>query len=350
MSTLTSACLIVLDDTSDTIKYNSNDWFFTTPSQEMIVNSVNADLPDHIPSPVYNNSLHGTQRNSSFSLTFNGSYIDIYGSLKVSNTTLGELGIQWKCLIDGAEFDRSGTQSNGSDTQSNQADLIGKAAINDQLLCTTTSLLLLPGTYELEVQVTILQESSMFWLDYLRYLPNPGNSLENSVILVPINDSDIKLVGGSQIGQEFPISVDSEESKLALPIITLSTGDSLSFNFTGTGVSLYGVLELPLNAATFNPEQNQAMYAIDEDSPVIFEPDISEFSSVLQFDFGVIFDFVYFSMSDMPQSLHRLNITSHTSLETIIGIQYLIIPNGSSHNTQPGPSAPALPSQSIEIS
>ncbi|KIJ50000.1 hypothetical protein M422DRAFT_245787 [Sphaerobolus stellatus SS14] len=200
MSTPTSARLIVLDDTSDTIKYNSNDWFFTTPSQEIIVSSVNTDLPDHIPSLIYNNSLHGTQRNTSFSLTFNGSYIEIYGPLKVSNATLGELGVQWKCLIDGAEFDRSGTQSDGSDTQSNQADLIGKPAINDELLCTTTSLLLLPGTHELEVQVTILQESSMFWLDYLRYLPDPGNSLENSVILVPINDPDIKLVGSSQIG------------------------------------------------------------------------------------------------------------------------------------------------------
>ncbi|GJJ07882.1 hypothetical protein Clacol_002088 [Clathrus columnatus] len=121
-------------------------------------------------------TIQSTKTNSSFSFSFEGSAIFVFGILNgTSNTGIHE------CIIDGVSFGFSAPAS-ASKPILKSGSLCGGAGIPD-------------GTHELAVNI-VSDGVATFYMEYLTYSPSLDVSRENSFIAIDGTDPAINYISG----------------------------------------------------------------------------------------------------------------------------------------------------------
>ncbi|KAJ6483999.1 hypothetical protein C8R45DRAFT_294879 [Mycena sanguinolenta] len=282
----------VIDDTDPAIQYGPNGWSVADPST---LNAGNFG-------PIYQDSSHATTSNANLTFTFNGTGIQVLGTINVSiNPTTNATDPTWACFVD--------------DTQISNPNPTFKYPENNWPLCEQSEIS--EGSHVLTIQVQ--SKGQPFYFDYLLYTPPPDASFDTAVLLYPNTDPSVAFGSGwGTFGGENGTNVH---------------GAQVSLFFHGTSVIPYGFVptELPYNATW-------ATYTIDGDQPVNFTLNgLSSPQSATEYFVPL------FSTPTIPSAPHNLVITyggddQHTPL-VIQGFYVTNTTTVSSDSSNPSSSA-----------
>lgn len=268
---------IVVDDTDPRINYSGSGWF-TAPGNDTL----------GYQGPTYLSSQHGLNGTGSFSFTFNGTSIELYGTN--GQVPLGSTSFDpdWICFLDGRSFSHRAASSD---------------AQNNWPLCATTGLG--GGKHDLEVQVTGKGKGT-FWFDRLMYTPSGGEGDRSS-------DTEVLWVSSADPGFVY----DDNWSNAGDANITSSPDATVSFNFAGKQLTWIGNI-----AGDFPGTAAPCTYVIDGGAPVSFQlpghaPNDTRFQEHQ----------VLFSTSQLSQGAHTINVTYHGVAATPLTIRYVYVTN-----------------------
>ncbi|KAJ7110737.1 hypothetical protein C8R43DRAFT_1042049 [Mycena crocata] len=200
----------VVDDTDPSIQYGANGWFVVPPETLGGVGNFG---------PIFNESSHATtSSDSSLSFAFNGTSLNVVGTIMVSTDTNNVTDPTWDCFVDKIKIPKPNPTF--------------KFPENNWALCSQPTIA--PGAHELTVQVQ--SKGKTFYLDYLVYTPMPEDVFADSVMIYRNTDPAVSF--GSGWG-----TFGGENG-------TQTAGAQVALNFHGTRVSMYGFVptELPHNA------------------------------------------------------------------------------------------------------
>ncbi|THU97659.1 hypothetical protein K435DRAFT_965381 [Dendrothele bispora CBS 962.96] len=282
---------------------------------------------------VYNNTLHVTSKNgTTVTFNFNGtSFLAVYGSLiptwsnhsSSQNIKLTDT----QCFVDGNLL-YSGAIT-GFGTAPFEANAFPQPMSNN-LICSGDIRIFQngtsPGHHQLVINSTIV--GIPFALDYIVYETMPNATPANSTVIQLGNNmvaesQDPHLVYG-------PGWVDTGDGTKSTNI----PGSYLKVNFTGTAVSLYGVVG-------HGNISNAATYQLDDNPAQTFQllPSLASSES----DDSLAFtDQQLFNLSSIPAQGHMLVITHNgTSAGVPLEIQYLLV-------TSSPPAPPTVSDQPIQ--
>uniref|UniRef100_A0A0W0F163 Transmembrane protein n=1 Tax=Moniliophthora roreri TaxID=221103 RepID=A0A0W0F163_MONRR len=294
---------VVVDDTDARVKYEG-EWSLDVGTFDNL----------GIFGPPYNHSMHGTTQNSaSFSFAFEGVYSRSAGRIEDSlslpdprrihsssgskrhrrvtrdpATTRDNATVlaKWTCQVDGSAIRKVEYRSALFDLTHN-------------VLCEQGRLSRQPHT--LTVNVTVDDPNTqMFWLDKIEYVPNPDANLANEVMKIDGSDPSIRYDNNS--GSWKPIGI--------LFNGTGTTGASLSLDFNGTGVSLYGFNE----GSDKHWQGSSGRYYVDNSGDTTFE--IPESRSIPGLPNNLT-DYYHELLFTTPQ----LNPGSHEMVITFSGVK-----------------------------
>ncbi|KAK7028419.1 hypothetical protein R3P38DRAFT_2622682 [Favolaschia claudopus] len=264
---------IVVDDTDAQINYDPNQWF---PSD---INQLN---PLGNLGPVWNNTIQRTSVDgATFTFPFNGTAIDVLGTIQVTTLPDGTTDPSWVCLVDEIQI------TNGTNPKFQFPE-------NNWILCQQETLL--PGAHKLTVHVR--SKGQPFYLDSIIYTPMPEVNTDGAVLEYLAGDPAIKYGKGWQF-----YTVENTQN------ITQTKGSQVEFDFRGTTFLLTGYIpqELPHNATT-------ATYTLDS-SP----PSTLTLSGLPPNGTTTLFNMPILSLSGLAPQDHKLIMTyqgdtSHTPL------------------------------------
>ncbi|KAG6852089.1 hypothetical protein C0991_003239, partial [Blastosporella zonata] len=178
---------VVIDDADSSIQYSGSGWF-TAPGQDSLGDD----------GPTYLGSQHGLKGNGGFTITFEGTSIELYGT-NGQVASSGAYDPKWGCSVDGnAVSGRSGS----SDAENNWP-LCARDGLN-------------AGTHQLVVTVEGSGEGT-FWFDRLMYPPS-GTPPTGSVLWVDATEDSA-------------FEYDSTWHSSGV-MVTAVLGGSVSFSFT----------------------------------------------------------------------------------------------------------------------
>ncbi|KAF7330043.1 hypothetical protein MKEN_00268400 [Mycena kentingensis (nom. inval.)] len=253
---------IFLDDTDPSIRYSANQWF---PRD---VNSLKlGNLGD-----VWNGTSMATSDDgATLSFAFNGTSIQLIGTIETKTDDLGNVDPTWVCLVDEIPI------SNGTDPTF-------KFPENNWVLCDQPKLL--PGEHTLTVKVQ--SKGQPFYADSIVYTPMPDARVDGAVVEYTFGDPAITYGPGWQF-----FTIENTQN------ITQTKGAQVSFDFHGTAVSLTGYVpfELPHNATT-------AKYAIDNGPETTFT-----LQGLLPEATTTVFNVPMFSVGSLPAGDHTIVVT-----------------------------------------
>ncbi|KAG6813716.1 hypothetical protein H0H92_008124 [Tricholoma furcatifolium] len=189
---------VVLDDTNPQIQYIGSGWLENSTGDEDGYGTYGV---------TYNHTLHATQANDSFALSFQGSTIQVYGTVDLAlaynlSTLMSPSGFDppWECYIDGISIGNSPA----SPYQENNWPLCESDTLYD-------------GSHELTLNVS-MKQGATFWVDYVEYTPT-----------TPVNGSVVRVDN-----MDPALSYDSTWQGVdGLANMTNTQGGKVSFNFTG---------------------------------------------------------------------------------------------------------------------
>ncbi|KAJ6510851.1 hypothetical protein C8R45DRAFT_1207689 [Mycena sanguinolenta] len=207
---------IVVDDTDTAIKYSPNQWFSGDVTQLNTLGNLGA---------VWNGTIHNTVVNgATFSFAFNGTAIDVLGTIQINTLTDGTPDPQWVCLVDEIEI------ANGTNPTFNFPE-------NNWVLCNQDTLLAGPHNLTLKVQ----SKNTPFYFDSIQYIPTPDVSFDGAVLALDASDPAISYGPGWEF-----YTVENTQN------ITQTNGSHVTLNFHGTAATLTGYVpqELPHNSTT----------------------------------------------------------------------------------------------------
>ncbi|KDR68486.1 hypothetical protein GALMADRAFT_146163 [Galerina marginata CBS 339.88] len=303
--------LVVVEDTDSAIQY-TGPWFQNT--------GTNAKIG----SP--SGTLHGVNSNASFSFTFIGFQVTLYGTIDAPTTSpSGGMDLTWACSVDGASIASYDTTA----SPANNIPLCGSTSLSNAM-------------HTLVLQATVLNSSKTFWFDELQYAPSAGVPLDNATVIVDFSDPAIMYDAGW-------VNIDGG-------VTTQLTEAGLSFDFIGAQLRWFGI---PAN--TSGTVSRGADFFVDATPPIsVTLPTVPGNLS--------IFNQLIFQTDELAPGKHHLNVkhyisTTGLSLQFFI-IQNATIPGSSSNGTSsvktpspssngttsvipPGQTAPSLPSNSI---
>ncbi|KAJ6510842.1 hypothetical protein C8R45DRAFT_965347 [Mycena sanguinolenta] len=214
---------IVVDDTDPAITYSPNQWLPGDVTQLNTLGGFGA---------VWNDTIHNTIANgATLSFAFNGTAIDVIGTIQINTLTDGTPDPQWVCTVDEVEMIANGT------------NLTFNVPENNWLLCNTDTLLAGPHNLTIKVQSRI----TPFYFDSIQYTPTPDVSFDGAVLA--LDGSDPAISYGQ--GWEF-YNVGEMQN------ITQTNGSHVTLNFHGTAAILSGFVpqDLPHTSTT-------AEYSVD---------------------------------------------------------------------------------------
>ncbi|KAK7041610.1 hypothetical protein VNI00_009200 [Paramarasmius palmivorus] len=321
----------VVDDTDPRVKYNGGSW---TLNKLGTFDTLGTHGPPH------NHTVHDTRQNlASLTFVFEGTFIQVRGTKDnrfitrtanpaIDNTTRLP---RWACNLD------------------NNADIVevipypnSSYAVNDNILCEGGDLA--PGPHSLVVIASIPSfEFEPFLIDRIEY--EWLEKEQSGVMKVDSSDVGIRYTGSWTPTEVYPISYNA----------TNTTGFSFSFEFNGTGVSLFGFND----GTQMFRQSSKGTYSIDNSSPVEFlipgtrpAPD-----TVMGANY---FNELLFSVESLSAGHHTLTVT-HTGDDTSgtilqgLNVDHLLVQASGAQlnntNTVPPPSGDsATPSPSTTSS
>ncbi|KIJ44148.1 hypothetical protein M422DRAFT_30652 [Sphaerobolus stellatus SS14] len=242
--------------------------------------------------PVYRNSVHSANTSdASFSYSFNGTSIDIWGSNNIANNS-GVITPSWACYIDNIKLP-------------DQAPF--QFFENNWVLCSQDKLV--DGPHELTVNVSTTGQH--FYFDYIEYLPSSTVSLSSKTLNVDHLDPAIQYGAGWQ-------DLGSTAN------MTSVAGTELTFEFIGTSLSWLGFIptELPHNASN-------ATFSVDGGSPATFRlPGLTSDSS------NTIYNQVFFTTPNLTMGKHTLKVVHLGSrAQTPLTLTNMFLINGTFPST-----------------
>ncbi|THU97660.1 hypothetical protein K435DRAFT_965382 [Dendrothele bispora CBS 962.96] len=315
----------MVDDTDPRIIY-TGDWHEGTGND--IIHEADEEPLNSLSysGDVYNNTFHATSKNgTTVTFNFNGtSFLAVYGSLipTWSNDSFDQdtNPADTRCYVDGNLL--MGFASFGGPFQANSFP----QPMSNNLICrgdirqfpNGTS----PGQHQLVINNTIV--GIPFALDYIVYETMPNTTPANSTVIQLGND----VVAESQdphllYGPGWVDTTDDTKS-------SSTPGSYLKVNFTGTAVSLYGVVG-------HGNISNSGTYQLDDNPAQAFQLSPSLGSSSRTFTNQQLFN-----LSSIPAQEHTLVITHNgTSAGVPLEIQYLLV-------TSSLPAPPTVSDQPIQ--
>ncbi|KAF9063460.1 hypothetical protein BDP27DRAFT_1405788 [Rhodocollybia butyracea] len=348
-----STVWFMVDDADPRFNYSAGSWTPLTLNATQLAKSNGPDaatglLPN---GPVFNNTLHETRDNASFTFRFNGSgFLGLYGTLDASGlldpADIENTMPQVDCSLDGVGI---GTPETGN-LAANPGQNHGPA--NNGLFCvvqgSVTSIsedssAFQPGLGEhvLQVAVTNFPGTMGWFFDYLTFesLPNPV-----------VQDGDILQAGMAQV-----IDNVTDYSMLTFPesqgwvfdtndFETLSGNHSnVTIEFNGTSLSMYGGL-FGLND---NPFAN-GVYQVDKQNPVGFQVPILSSDASNQ---------LIFTASDLDFGAHSMLVSFNISPSSQMQLDFFYInatasqlsSSSNTSSTSPG-SSPSSPATALPLS
>ncbi|KAF8079315.1 hypothetical protein FPV67DRAFT_110212 [Lyophyllum atratum] len=222
---------IVIDDSDSQVRFIGSGWVMDSSGSQDGFGTYGA---------TYEHTLHATKANDSLAFSFQGSSIQVFGTVDLSPTYGTALASPdftppWECFIDNTSI--------GSSTPSPFHE-------NNWLLCEVDHLS--DGQHELTLNVS-MRQGTTFRVDYLQYTPSGNLSdSENAVVLVENTDP--------------ALSYDSDWREVdGVAHMTTTQGSQVTLNFTGTQLTWIGYIpiEQPGNGSS-------ASYSIDNGSPTSF--------------------------------------------------------------------------------
>ncbi|RDB27359.1 hypothetical protein Hypma_004464 [Hypsizygus marmoreus] len=290
---------IVIDDSDSGIRYSGQGWFQDSGSQDKFGNF----------GPTYQHTSHGTNANDSFSFSFEGTSVAVFGTthlVKVDNGT--RFDPTWECFVDNVSIGATDPF---------------EFPENNWTLCRWNSLSDGPHTITVNVTTT----GSTFWFDSLRFTPSPSASYDSAVLAVENDDPRI--------------FYDSKWMALGGNAnFTTEAGSQMKYQFTGTSLSWVGYIptELPHNSSS-------GTYSIDGGSPVTFRLEGLPAGGTV-----TVYNQVFFSTPELAPGPHSILVTYTGNRQlTPLTLDYLYITSTSSPQTTSDPSS-SSPSTSISPS
>ncbi|KAG6865240.1 hypothetical protein C0991_004182 [Blastosporella zonata] len=267
-----SAQRIVVDDNDPIIQYSGFAWSKTSGVEGG-------------GSLIFEGSQHTIKGNGSFSFTFNGTSVDLYG-------TGGQIALSggydplWTCTIDNQH-------------------MAGRTPTNDTSeywpLCSSN--LVSEGTHTVTLNVTG-QGNGAFFFDRFVYTPNSG----------PINGSGNTMwLGINNSAFHF----DDNWSMTSDLQISNKPGASVSLDFTGAELSWIGDIpgDFPGNASS-------CTYVIDGGDPVTVTLDGHTSPNAT-----TVKDHAFFTTSRLSAGAHSINVTYNGNYDTPLTVSYVLVTN-----------------------
>ncbi|KIJ32452.1 hypothetical protein M422DRAFT_184512, partial [Sphaerobolus stellatus SS14] len=241
--------------------------------------------------PVYRNSVHSANTDASFSYSFNGTSIGIWGSNNIANNS-GVITPSWACYIDNIKMpDRDPFQF----------------FENNWLLCTQDNLV--DGPHELTVNVSTTGQQ--FYFDYIGYFPSSTVSLSSKTLNVDHLDPAIQYGAGWQA-----LGSTADMTSVA--------GTELTFEFIGTSLSWLG-----LTTPDFSRNASNAIFSVDGGSPATFQlHGLSPGSNTAGYNE------VFFTTPNLTMGKHTLKVVHLGSgAQTPLTLTNMILVNGTFPST-----------------
>ncbi|KDR71379.1 hypothetical protein GALMADRAFT_144059 [Galerina marginata CBS 339.88] len=269
---------IVVDDTDPTIHYNGP-WFLATGATN---NSVYGKP--------FGNTLHGVNVNASFSYTFRGSQLTVFGTVDAG----GDIDPSWACFIDGQRIVTGWLPV----LPANNVELCENSAMSDAL-------------HTLTVQVTVTNSSKTFWFDSFQYVPVVNAPSDNVTVVVTHSDASILY------GPGWGMIYDGTSTQLL--------GTKVTLEFIGDQVTWFGMRMNTSLAPT------SATYSIDGATPISFplakpSPSLPDPS----------FNQIIFQTGKLSLGKHRLEVFYGGNAQSIpLSLEAFIIRNATVVSSSP---------------
>ncbi|KAJ6510849.1 hypothetical protein C8R45DRAFT_858841 [Mycena sanguinolenta] len=282
---------IIVDDTDPAIQYSPNQW---------LLGDVTQLNPLGILGAVWNGTIHNTIANgATLSFAFNGTAIDVIGTIQINTLTDGTPDPQWVCTVDEVEI------ANGTNPTFNVPE-------NNWLLCNNETLPAGPHNLTIKIQ----SRNTPFYFDSIQYIPTPDVSFDGAIVALDASDPAISYGPGWEF-----YTVGNTQN------ITQTNGSHVTLNFHGTAATLTGFVpqDLPHNSTT-------AEYSVDGEPATTFTlPGTGEYNVPM------------LSVSGLTPATHNIVVTylgdeQHTPL----GVKTWIITN----STTPAVAVPPSSSSS----
>ncbi|GJJ15798.1 hypothetical protein Clacol_010076 [Clathrus columnatus] len=270
---------IIINNTDSRITYEPANAWVDTPSTDPAFQTGSLGPP-------FATSLKTVFQDGNFTFSFNGSSIQVYGSVDIINGSQPT----FSCTIDGTVITTG----------------IPKFPQNNWDMCDSGNLEI--GQHVLGFNVQ--SQESLFFFDHITFLPSTDDQLGNGLIRIDFSDSSINYLGN----WTSPEGLGSQ--------LTNDHGSFVKMPFIGQQLTWYGVF-----STSFPFESAPAEFSVDGGTPVQFElgglinngPFTAPLANQLLFQTG-----------ELPQGPHEVIVTYLGNEEqTDLSLSYVIVQNSS---------------------
>ncbi|KAG6845575.1 hypothetical protein H0H87_007254 [Tephrocybe sp. NHM501043] len=293
----------VIDDSDIRIRYDGAGWVQDISGGQDGTGTYGA---------TYNHTLHTTKANGSLAFSFEGTSIQVYGTVNLSPTynasIVSDPSFQppWECFIDNISIGAS----KPSPFQENNWVFCENDHLND-------------GSHELKLNIN-MKQGTTFWLDYLQY--TPSQTPENGLVVL-VDNSDPSL------------SYDSTwQGVESTATMTTTQGGKVTFNFNGTQLTWIGVIPID-----YPGNGSSASYSVDNGTPTSFDlvghPATDGTSRYNQ---------IFFTTPKLSPGSHNLSVTYNGNSQlTPLTLDYIYLTTSTSTSSSgPATTSPSSSSTS----
>ncbi|TEB39576.1 hypothetical protein FA13DRAFT_1723794 [Coprinellus micaceus] len=264
-----NARLVFVDDSYPGIRYRGP-WFESTDS-----------LADSGSSgPIYQGSQRGVNDTASFTFSFSGTDLAVYGTSAVTRSvSTTQIDPQWSCVVDGAQI----AYREPSQQPQNLYPLCDSAPMSD-------------GPHNLTVVVSSIG-GTVFWFDFLMVRLSPSSKeIEHPAVFYPFSDPAVQYTAGQWT------NLPGKQGMLTQQV--------------GTKVTWYGRM-----ISGYPSGPSTGTYSIDGGAPVSFPID------GLLFNYTTRYQQIIFETPDIPMGKHNITV-KYLGASTPLVLEYLVVQDG----------------------